>query len=248
MAKKAKIEKVKQYGITAIKATINSMAKARGNVKNKNSLKNNVLIIKDELKREMLSNKIFIKEIQDPEDIDRFPAHKPITVCLNPYYELAMIQNLKPFPIDMSKEENLKWLSNFEYYLAMHLLYFRDFGKMLNSSQEANYTVREIMEAKSILIEYYDLENPKANPLETNSNIRYYHPKAELLEKAKANVFEYEVALTKKALRSSNDVSGIMKETNFDEEKVIALLTEIAKTGEEEFKSKAELLLRKDRL
>ena len=79
------------------------------------------------------------------------------------------------------------------------------------------------MEAKEIIIDYYDLENPKSNPLEKDQSLLYYYPKPNLVENAEKDVLEYEVALLAKALMNK-DVTDVEKETGFDKEKIKGLL------------------------
>ncbi|MDK2906517.1 MAG: hypothetical protein PWQ37_2807 [Candidatus Petromonas sp.] len=221
--KKTEVKRRKEFGLHIIEASIYALASMGGKIKKEDVIKDRIVLIKDKLKREMRVNRIYIKGIDDVKKIDTLPPYERITIYLNPYYELEVIKNLEPFPISTKNHEGLKWLNDFESYLAINFLYYREFRKPLKEKNIPKYTNREIMEAKEIIIDYYDLENPKSNPLEKDQSLLYYYPKPNLVENAEKDVLDYEVALLAKALMNK-DVTDVEKETGFDKEKVKKLL------------------------
>lgn len=236
--KKIEIVKKKEFGLYIIEASVYALASMEGEIKKEEVIKDRILLIRDKLKREMTINRISIKDINDTKEIDKLPVHKKITIYLNPYYELKVVKNLEPFPISTENREGLNWLNNFETYLAINLLYYKEFRKPLKEKNIPKYTNREIMEAKEIIIDYYDLENPKSNPLEKDQSLLYYYPKPNLVENAEKDVLEYEVALLAKALMNK-DTADIEKETGFDKEKIKELLKILITRADENLLQKA---------
>ena len=189
----------KEHGIKILRATIAQMATPDGPKLDAKSLSERILYVREKLKREMLMSKISVMGVSEAEQIDEIPASRELTVCLNPYYELAIVKNLKPFPVLLDSPAALKWLSHFDTYLAMNLLYFRDNNAPLPDPKQFNYTNAELLETRELLSEYYDLENPRTNLLEANPNVSYYHPFPNLIELAEADVLDYEKACALKS-------------------------------------------------
>lgn len=238
-----KIIKKKEFGLYKVVASIKAMATSEGTIQDKKVIESRILITRENLKREFLIDKIYIDEIKSAEEIDDYPEDKALTVYLNPYFELNLVENLRPFAVDIRNEEALKWLSDFETYLAMHLLYYRDFKKVLPSVDEFNYTSTELMEAKAILIKYYDLVNSKT--LEGDSPYLYYYPKRLLIQRIKEDVLNYEVALVAKALFYAKDLDSVRRETGFDDKKIIGLLKKIKGMKNEKLSLIAKEMLEK---
>lgn len=235
------IKRKKEFGLYIIEASLYAMATAEGKIENEEVINDRLVLIKDKLKREMQINRISIKGLDDIKEIDELPIYKKITIYLNPYYELEKVKNLEPFPISVENREGLNWLNNFEAYLAINYLYYKEFKKPLKGKKIPQFTQTDIMEAKEILIDYYDLENPKSNPLEKDHNLLYYHPKPGIIKQAEEDVLTYELALLAKAL--TKDVIDITADTGFSEEKISRLLKILMDRSEPTLAAKAKKAL-----
>ncbi|NLZ54127.1 MAG: hypothetical protein GX892_13485 [Thermoanaerobacteraceae bacterium] len=230
----------KEFGLHIIEASIYALASMGGKIKEKDIIQDRILLVKDKLKREMMIDRVKIQGIKEPKEVDKLPNHKKITIYLNPYYELEVVRNLEPFPISVANREGMNWLNNFEVYLAINLLYYKEFRKPLKEGNMPKYTKREILEAKEILINYYDLENPQSSgSLEVDQDLLYYYPKPNLVKNAENDVLNYEVALLAKALANKDEVN-VEEETGFDKEKIKKLIKVLIQRADEKLLKKAK--------
>lgn len=242
--KNNKIIRKKEYGLHIIEGSLYAMASMEGKIKEEEIINDRVVLIKDKLKREVEIGRISIQNITSVEQIKNYPLYEKMIIYLNPYYELEVIKNLEPFPIDIENPKGMEWLNNFESYLAMNMLFYKEFKRPYRSDDVLNYTNREIIEAKEVVIDYYDLENPKTSPLERDQNLLYYHPKPGLLKQAEEDVLSYELALLAKALTKNEEVD-IAAETGFNEEKIQKLLKILVHRSHEGLSKKAKAALKK---
>lgn len=237
--KNRKVEKRKEYGLHIIEGSLYAFASSEGKITDKDNIKGRISLVKEKLKREVLINRITITGISDISEIDKLPPHKKITIYLNPYYELEVVKNLEPFPICTDNQEGLNWLNNFETYLAINFLYYKEFRKPLKEKDKPDYTNSEIVEAKEIIIDYYDLENPITSPLEVDQSLLYYHPKPNLVKNAEEDILTYELALLAKAL-TNKYTEDIAAETGFDKDKIKKLLKILIERADDSLAQKAK--------
>lgn len=245
-----KITRKKEFGLYKIVTNINTIATNEGKITDKTIIKKRILATKEKIKRELISQRIHIDELIDPEEIDKMSVYKTLTMYLNPYYEYEVVKNLKAFPVDPDNKEALSWLDNFETYLAMHLLYYNEFGKVLETTENffERYTHRELLEAKEILLDYYNLSNPKTIAIKADCNHLFYYPRKELIKRVEDDILNYELALLAKSLLESDNLDDIQKSTGFNKEKTIELLKKMSKAKQGKFSIRADLILDKEKI
>ena len=241
-----KITRKKEFGLYKMVATINAIATREGEITDPVIIKDEILKTRDKLRREMIVQRMYIDSITDPDEMEKIPVNKELVIYLNPYYEYELIRNLKQFPVDATNPDAMEWIKNIETYLAMNLLYFKDFDKVMESVKDfdGKYTQREVLEAREIVIDYYDLENPVSLSVTNEGPLLYYQPRKELVERAREDVASYELSLLAKGLLDSDTFEELVINAGFSRVKIVELLESMAKAKQGDFTKKSIAILK----